>query len=170
MYLPQDLWSPRYDTTFYTVQIEGFERIHVVGDAKQKPPPPSPPFGNTHWPASVYTVVVYRGGGAPRTVLRRRYSQFVWLSQRLATTTEGIRLPPPLVKGGDCCLFGPSSWHSGCCGWPFHHDDQDAVAERRRHELADYLAAVLEQPALARHDAVQQFLELEEKNNNNNVE
>ena len=74
MYLPKDVWSPRYDTNFYSVKVEGFGR-------KQSLVPGPNVGGNSNLPACYYKINVYRGHET-KTVWRR-YSQFKWLHQQL---------------------------------------------------------------------------------------
>ena len=171
MFLPKDQWSPRYEETFYSVKLEGFEKLTV------KPPPTTTcttatatstanatihlPPGNASFPAYYYRVTIYRGHQT-NTVLRR-YSQFKWLYDELrlarpsqqqqstvaATATTAIHTTFPVMPPGTCPWDRPN----------------DAFAACRHDELADLLTALLELqlPGTnnASHPAVVAFLELQ---------
>jgi hypothetical protein len=145
MYLAHEDWSPRFENTFYTITIDGFEKM------KEQPRPPTSSFsvmGNTTLPAYYYRIVVRCGHD--RHVVWRRYSQFQWLYRELFTTTDLDEEQPP--------LYLPRS--EPCLGCPWRPQD-DAFAQTRMDDLHDFLRDALVRRGVARHDAVAKFLELE---------
>jgi PX domain len=161
MFLPKDQWSPRFETTFYSVKIEGYEQLMTA-------PPPATrrggqiplPSGKSSFPAYYYKVVVYRGHH--KTTVLRRYSQFKWLYDQLhkafysrasssqqstaTRTASGTMQPFPSLPPGTC---------------PWDRQD-DSFAACRQDELAELLTAmlVLRPGTNACHPAVVAFLEL----------
>ena len=84
MFLPKDQWSPRFDATFFSVSIEGYER-------RSEQPLVEPPVASSV-PAVYYKLVVYREH--QQTIQWRRFSQFVWLHHQLSTIADLPSLPP----------------------------------------------------------------------------
>ena len=147
MYLTKDDWSPRYDSTFYTVKVAEKTLIQATDGL---PSVPSSIKGRDHLPAYYYTVNVQREHN--QTSLLRRYSHFYWLYQQLKSdppvdpssgrhVSEGpIRMPPGICQ----CFQGPS----------------DRFAQNRMEQLDRFLEDVLKRPGYANHPAVITFLEL----------
>jgi len=148
MYLLKDSWSPRFDSTFYTVKIEGKQVISA---------PPLPSLGRRDelggkpsFPAYYYDVVIYREHS--RMALQRRYSEFKWLYDQICKSppadeqdpnAEPIRMPP-----GTC----PFQWQN------------DEFAQNRLEQLSELLEDALRRPGYANHPAVIQFLNLDPPN------
>ena len=163
MFLPKDQWSSRYEETFYSVKIEGFEQLMTA-------PPPFTgsggqillPPGKSSFPAYYYRIVVYRGH--QKTTVLRRYSQFKWLygQLRMAHFTPASPQPSapiPTASSRSTTTQPFPSLPPGTCPW----DRQDAsFAACRQDELAELLTAMLElRPGTyACHPAVVAFLEL----------
>jgi PX domain len=159
MFLPQDFWSPRYDSTFYTVKLEGFERLTELPPSSSSAGTVLVP-GKTNVPAYYYKVVVYREH--KRKTLLRRYSQFKWLYSQLLAHPP---VPPAVVSKNnnnqqqqydDTNPIRLSS-SAGC---PFQWWQDDAFAAHRLEDLTEFLSATLGRPGYARHPAVVAFLEL----------
>jgi len=149
MYLPKDQWSPRYEETFYSVKLEGYQLL-LEAQSHDTPLPP----GKLSFPAYYYQVVVYRGHDK-KTVLRR-YSQFKWLQHQLLAHPP----PPPLNNENSTSNTTSEPLPSlppGTCPW---QRQDDGFAACRMDELADFLAQLLGQPGIANHQAVISFLEL----------
>jgi len=146
MFLPKDQWSPRYEETFYSVKLEGYQLLLQEAPSHDNPPPP----GKLSFPAYYYQVVVYRGHD--KKTLLRRYSQFKWLHQQL------LAHPPILNNENSTTNSEPlPSLPPGTCPW---QRQDDGFAACRMDELADFLTQLLGQPAIANHQAVISFLEL----------
>jgi PX domain len=140
MYLPNGYWSPRYDSAFYTVKMEGKEYLKVP------PINTTPAIDGMSGPAYYYIVVVYREH--TKRPLFRRYSHFKWLLEQLSAH------PPAEVQPPD-----PKRIHlpPGTC--PFQWQN-DTFAQNRMEELEEFLSDVLARPGYASHPAVAAFLEL----------
>ena len=140
LYLPKDSWSPRYDSTFYTVKLEGKQKLSEL------PAVPSAIGGKSNLPAYYYEVTVYREH--EKKSMLRRYSHFKWLYEQLIwnppqdeqpSDTKPIRLP------GAC----PLQWQD------------DNFAQTRLERLMDFIDDTLARPGYASHPAVLTFLELD---------
>jgi hypothetical protein len=142
VYLPKDCWSPRYDSTFYTVKMEGHQQ-HVA----TAPSVPLTIRGKSNLPAYYYILGVYREH--EKKTIARRYSHFRWLY-------EQIRLFPPMDAQDP--QAAPIHMPPGSC--PFQWQNE-AFAKNRQEELAEFLDDVLQRPGYASHPAVLAFLELE---------
>lgn len=159
MFLPKDQWSPRYEETFYSVKIEGFQRLFAAPATADAAAGSSTetvaalPAGKPSFPAYYYQVVIYRGH-QKKTVLRR-YSQFKWLYNQLVA----YRPPPSAASATSPATPSPfPSMPPGTCPWD---RQDDAFAAVRQDELADFLTSVLERPGgYTNHEAVVAFLEL----------
>lgn len=109
MYLPKDLWSPRYDSNFFTIQI--IDKLKVESKATMPALPAgsggdadadagagalgsnsSMVGGNTNFPAYYYQIILYRSH--TQKSIYRRYSQFQWLYKELMKNPP----PPPLEE------------------------------------------------------------------------
>jgi PX domain len=141
LYLPKEDWSPRYDSTFFTVKLEG-KKILL------EPPTdvPSSIGGKSNHPAYYYETVVYREHN--KQTLLRRYSQFKWLYDQLRasppTDDQNPNAQPIHMPPGTC----PFQWQS------------DAFAQNRLEQLGEFINDVLARPGYASHPAVATFLEL----------
>lgn len=161
MYLPKDFWSPRYDSTFYSVKVEGFE-LHLTSPTVSTDTAIALIPGKSIFPAYYYKVVVYRKH--KRKTVLRRYSQFRWLCRQLLAhpasppdkpSYNNINNDAPLAMARPIRL--PTS-SSGCCDFSWRQDD--VFATNRMENLNDFLNGVLIRPGYAMHPAVVAFLEL----------
>jgi hypothetical protein len=184
-FLPKKLWSPRYESSFYSVTIEacgtvtGTEADDGLDRAAALLAPPAPVRGNTRLPAVYYQVTVHREHS--KKVVWRRYSHFVWLygewvadplprdppdPSALRNDSNG-RTPCRSVQGG-VSLPPPPSLPSGSCSlfwWALPKHMKASFAEQRRADLDMWLqdALCLADPAghsYASHPATIAFLEL----------
>ena len=146
MYLPKTEWSPRYDSTFYSVKIENKTLISDL-----HPPCSNSLGGRTNLPAYYYTVTVYREHD--KTSLLRRYSQFYNLYQEL-------RRHPPNIAADQRTTFVETPIHMppGTCPWL--HRDSEEFLNARMEQLDEFLEDVLSRPGYANHPSVIAFLEL----------
>ena len=144
MYLPKTEWSPRFDSTFFTVT---FESKRVVHDATVISVPETMQ-GRNHYPAYYYEIVIHRG--RERSSVWRRFSHFKWLNLQLKAS------PPAQSQPSDA--HAPAiSFPSGTC---FFQKQDDHFAQDRLLMLQDWLNDVLTRPGYASHPAVVEFLEL----------
>lgn len=144
MYLPKDFWSKRYEDSFYTIHVEGYERYAAAPEGSNASARTI--GGHGHHPAFYYKVVVYRSNQTK--VLWRRFSQFVWLYRQVKA-----KLPPPLPDAPPAqALRLPP----GTC-WPFQ---SEGLAQERVELLSAFLDDLLGRPGYASHPAVVTFLEL----------
>ena len=74
MFLVSGQWSPRFENTFFTVKLDGFE---LLESEPEETGPTILSKGKGTFPAYYYKITVFCGH-AKHTV-RRRYSQFDWL-------------------------------------------------------------------------------------------
>jgi hypothetical protein len=153
MYLAADVWSPRYESRFFTVKLEGYERrltrsdddghsTTTTGGTTADSRALLSVKGNSSFPAYYYQVVVC--SGSMRRVVPRRYSHFKWLATQLLQSDPNhddaiLSLPP------------------GTCPW---QPQDDKFASRRMRDLARFLDEILQKPSNANHEAVVAFLEL----------
>lgn len=144
MYLPESHWSPRYDSTFYTVKFEGSTFL------RDNPPSvPSEIQGKTNLPAYYYSIGVYQEH--EKRLLLRRYSHFRWLYQQLSSH-------PPAEAATTRHQTTPIHMPSGTCPL-FHWQDEKFVAIRQE-QLSQFMEDLLGRPGYANHPAVKTFLEL----------
>jgi hypothetical protein len=141
VYLPKDVWSRRYDSTFYTFKFEGKQLLSEPPEGHK-----NIGGGETNKNAWYYDVVVFREHA--KTTVQRRYSEFKWLYDQVlknppmdeqAPNASSIRMPP-----GTC----PFQWQS------------EAFAQNRSEELSEFMGDLLGRPGYAAHPAVVTFLEL----------
>ena len=146
MYLPKSEWSPRFDSTFYSVKIEDKTLI-----SDQLPLCPNPLGGRTNLPAYYYTVAVYREHD--KTPVLRRYSEFYHLYQELK------RHPPAITTDRrPSVVETPIHMPPGTCPW-FHRDTEEFL-KSRMEQLDEFLEDVLSRPGYSNHPSVIAFLEL----------
>jgi PX domain len=138
MYLAQEDWSPRFEHTFFTVCMEGYEFLKSPPAATDTNPLIG---GKTSMPAYYYKVKVFCGHES-HTVLRR-YSHFEWLYKQL---------PRDVTMSDEPLLFPPGSW----C-----QPQNDQFAQHRLEQLRDFLRDALPRPGVAKLEAVANFLELD---------
>jgi hypothetical protein len=140
MYLPKDVWSPRYDSTFFTIELAGKQLLSEPPEGHQDL------GGKANFPAYYYDVIVFREH--TKKSLQRRYSDFKWLYDQVskypptdeqAPNAEPIRMPP------------------GTC--PFQRQN-DAFAQNRLEALFEFMGDLLGRPGYASHPAVVRFLDL----------
>jgi hypothetical protein len=140
MYLPKDVWSPRYDSTFFSITLAGKQLLNEPPERHQDL------GGKTSSPAYYYDVVVFRERA--QKMVHRRYSEFKWLYDQVskypptdeqAPNAEPIRMPP------------------GTC--PFQWQNED-FAQNRLEALSEFMGDLLERPGYATHPAVVSFLDL----------
>ncbi|KAG7337144.1 PX domain containing protein [Nitzschia inconspicua] len=154
MYLAHEDWSPRFETTFYTIRIDGYELVtKTTTTTTTTTPLLLPPSsllrdggGKTNLPAYYYKITVFCGHY--RRMVLRRYSQFEWLYKHLPLSVVQNGNEPTLVLPPKTpCLCQPQN---------------DAFAQNRMEQLQDFLRDVLIRRGAAQHDAVAKFLELED--------
>lgn len=141
LYLPRSQWSPRFEDSFYTVRVEGFERCNSAPARSSETV-----RGHSHHPAFYYKVVLHRGTTSQE--MWRRFSQFVWLYRQVQTS------PPPPIEGAP--LPETLRLPPGTC-WPFQSQD---LATKRVELLSCFLDDMLSRPGYASHPAVLTFLEM----------
>lgn len=134
MFLTAEMWSPRYENTFYTIKMEKFE---LISSPQEWMKAPSLIKGKTSFPAYYYKIDVCCGH-ASHSVLRR-YSEFVWLRKTLESTIQIPEMPP------------------GTC---FFQAQDDKFAQNRLEQLRDFLEGFLQCPGVSSDTAVVSFLEL----------
>lgn len=150
VYMPNDTWSPRYDSTFYTVKLNGFELVHdtLPSDGIDRIRVP----GKTNLPAYYYRVDVYRSH--ERMTLLRRYSQFQWLYHELMANCDTSS------SSSSATLEAPLHFPSAVvCRFQWWQDD--AFAMTRMQDLAVFLSSALVRPNCSRLLAVRIFLALQ---------
>ena len=137
MFLASDQWSPRFENTFFTVKMEGFELIRSIPTSDESS---TVSAGKRTVPAYYYKVDVCCGH-TKYTVLRR-YSQFVWLASMVPPddSPEAPEMPPK--------------------SWICQRQD-DVFAQNRLEQLRDFLEHLLQRPGRATDASVVAFLELE---------
>lgn len=143
LFLPKDQWSARFDSTFYTVKIEGKQRLTAPPDKSV----PASIGGKTNFPAWYYRVVVYREHGKEEHL--RRYSHFQWLYEQLIANPSSDEQ----LSGLNEITF------PGSCPMTIQND---AFAQGRMEVLADFLNDVLSRPGYASHPAVLTFLDIDQ--------
>jgi hypothetical protein len=141
MFLHKSTWSPRYDSTFFSVTMETKEWIRT-----ERPTQPPVISGKTNLPAFYYVITIHREHS--KVSIKRRYSDFKWLYEQLkgcpphdGDPSTTIRLPP------------------GSCLWQAQTEE---FSQNRLLQLRDFLNDVLSRPGYANHPAVRLFLELEQ--------
>jgi hypothetical protein len=140
MYLPKDVWSPRYDSTFFTIKLVGKQLLSEPPEGHQDL------GGRVTFPAYFYEIVVFQEH--TKKSLQRRYSEFKWLYDQVSKSpptaeevpnAEPIHMPP-----GTC----PFQWQN------------EAFAQNRLESLSEFMSDLLERPGYAAHPAVVRFLDL----------
>jgi PX domain len=162
MYLPKNQWSPRYDSTFYSLKLEGSPQYLTTSAPSSSASSASSTVqmimgGKTNLPAYFFQVVVYREHTT--TTLLRRYSQFRWLYDKLiqreqsqpAGGTTAEQPQPPLHIPPKTCPF-PLPWQK---------NDEVGLAKERMEGLEEFLNDALCRPGFANDPAVLTFLEIE---------
>lgn len=139
-YLTKEHWSPRYDSTFFTLQLNG----KILLD--ESPPIPVGLGGKSSLPAVYFCIEVFSEHKRHECI--RRYSQFKWLHDQLITS------PPNAASHEEHALFLPP----GTCPW---QKQTEEFLQNRLEALQDYLGDVLARPGYARHPAMILFLELD---------
>lgn len=137
MYLSHEDWSPRFDKTFFTLKVEGYEFLKSLPATNAK----ASVGGKTNFPAYYYKVEIFCGHES-RIVLRR-YSQFKWLFHQLTNS---------ITQHDEPLLLPPASW----C-----QPQNDQFAQNRLELLRDFLRNALLRRGVAKHVAVAKFLELD---------
>ena len=140
MYLAPDYWSPRYDSTFFTVKMENVELL------KTSPVIDSVIGGKSNHPAYYYKMDVHCAHST-RTI-HRRYSQFKWLFRQIQAS------PPPTTEAGEQSLVLPPP----TC---FCAPQNEAFAHNRMEQLREFMKDLLQRPGYSTHWAVVRFLELD---------
>jgi len=143
MYLPKDQWSPRYDSTFFSVKIEAAQKCDSPPAIKEEI------GGKTHCPAVYYEVAV--SCEHRKIQLLRRYSNFYWLYQQVKDFH-----PPPVE--GDPLVYEPLVMPPGTC---FLQPQDDEFIKNRKEQLSEFVDDLLSRPGYAEHTAVRLFFELD---------
>lgn len=144
MYLAYEHWSPRYETTFYTVKVEGFEMLNAAPENLLKYD-----GGKSNHPAFYYKLDVFCGHNK-RSILRR-YSEFKALLGDV---------PRSNVDDDDRVAIPPGT----CFCYP--QQQQESFAQNRLEQLREFMRHLLQQPTVASHPAVMIFLELDKISEN----
>jgi hypothetical protein len=142
MYLPVDQWSPRFDSTFFSVKIESaqkHERPLVLREGIG---------GKINGPAVYYDVAVFCEHR--KIMLQRRYSNFYWLYEQV----KDFR--PPHVEGD--IEHGPLEMPPGTCFW--QRQDEEFI-KNRTEQLGEFVDDLLSRPHYAEHPAVRLFFDLD---------
>lgn len=147
MYLPIDQWSPRFDSTFFSVKIESTQKCDSL------PPLKEGIGGNTHCPAVYFDVIVFCEHR--KLVLLRRYSNFYWLYEQVKD------FQPPHVEG-DFAIYEPLVMPPKTC---FFQPQDDEFIKNRKEQLGEFLDDLLSRPSYAEHPAVRLFFDLDSFNN-----
>lgn len=146
MYLEHQDWSHRFQDTFYTVLLDGFELMTAPSETDYSPPPDII-GGKTSFPAYFYKIKVFCGHRNPKVVYRR-YSQFQWLYKNMPSSVIGSG------ANKEAIVFPP-----GSCVPDSQNDD---VAKARMEQLGEFLRDALIRMNVASHEAVvAKFLELD---------
>jgi hypothetical protein len=137
MYLEKNQWSRRFDSTFFSVTVDGTKLL------TEPPQLPATLAGKRHHPAIYFELTVYC---EHRTAsILRRYSHFRWLFQRLDGANLNVG-PLPRLPPGTC---------------PFQKIEEDFL-KNRKEELGEFLNELLTKPGVSQHPSVVTFLSLEE--------
>ena len=147
LYLPKPQWSPRFEDSFYTVCVDGFQRWDQ-SPADDTATTTLSVGGHAHHPAFYYKVVLQRG--STRREMWRRFSQFAWLYHNVKAS------PPPPVDGAPP-EAEPLRLPPKTC-WPFQSQE---LAAQRVQLLSSFLDDLLGRPGYASHPAVLAFLEIQ---------
>ena len=187
-YLNPEDWSPRFDSTFYTVKVTTFEICREM-------PSPAPSSttdenrtckqndgsndnrahrrrsisGRSSHPAVYYGLEI-RCGHRTRTIWRR-YSQFRSLCHHAATSppppsTDPHEIEAERKRGGLWGAFPPRQVASGpcfvipCITSKDDWKDEDFI-EKRQEELGRFLRDLLTRRGYCSHPIVVEFLELD---------
>jgi PX domain len=183
-YLPKKLWSPRYESDFYSVTVTG----HQVFDS---PPPEAAASaaaissssvanplhdvmsaGHHHHPAVYYQVTVHRA--RTTTAVWRRYSHFAWLKRQWKNRPPAMAADAHLSPMGhgqqqqqtQAALIATTpdaSFPSPCpfFWWLLPDPHRGSFLEQRQGDLAAYLDEMLGSPGYPSHPATVAFLELQ---------
>ena len=146
MYLPKDQWSPRFDSTFFSVKIESTQTCSSLPNVREGI------GGKTNTPAVYYEVAVFCEHR--KITFLRRYSNFKWLYTQLKASP-----PPPLEVEDELYRESPPlSMPPGTC---FFHSQDDAFVAKRKEQLYDLVDDVLSRPGYPKHPAVILFFALD---------
>jgi PX domain len=184
-YLPKKLWSPRYESDFYSVTVSGHQVFDSPpSEAAAASSDPAPSIANPlldmmsagHHPAVYYQVTAHRS--RTTTVVWRRYSHFAWLKR------QWKKSPPALVVDAHRSPMGheqqqqqqqqqhpqsaliatpDASFPSPCpfFWWVLPEPHREAFLKQRQDDLAAYLDEMLGSPGYPSHPATVAFLELQ---------
>lgn len=163
-YLNPEDWSPRFDSTFYTVKVTTFEICHEMPSSTWRSI-----SGRSSHPAVYYGLEI-RCGHRTRTIWRR-FSQFRSLCHHAATSppppsTDPHEIEAERKRGSLWSVFPPRQVASGPCfvipcitskdAWK----DEDFI-EERQEELGRFLRDLLTRRGYCSHPIVVEFLELD---------
>ena len=137
MFLASDQWSPRFEETFFTVKMNGYELLRSPPESAESSRVAK---GKGTFPAYYYKIDVCCGH--VKHTVSRRYSQFDWLVSHVSSH-QWPNLPALPPKTWICQL-------------------QDATfAMHRLEQLREFLEDFLSQPGIATDPSIVAFLELE---------
>ena len=153
-YLPENEWSPRYETSFFTISL----RTRTVYDTH---PPHTGIDHNTarnrHHPAVYFNLKVKCG--KKENVCPRRYSQF-------RNLYDELRRDPP-VQSKHTLSRTSKAVPDECAQLPlippktcFFSKLDDEFLNTRQEELYTFLDECLKRPDYSKHPSIRQFLEL----------
>lgn len=154
MYLPQKMWSPRYEDSFYTVRVDGFHKFESAPEDAATAAAASGIGGHSHHPAFYYKVILNRSQTTKE--MWRRFSQFQWLYRQ-------VNASPPVLADANAAEHQaqaePLKLPPGTCWWPVQSPQ---LAAKRVELLGEFLDNLLSRPGYASHPAVVAFLELDQ--------
>jgi PX domain len=167
-YLPKKLWSPRYESDFYSVTVIGHQVFEAPPSPREAASSSSdPPFDSGgaasrhHHPAVYYQVTVHRARKA--SVVWRRYSQFVWLKRQWTKSPPSVPVDANPEHQSAMLTPGPASSFPSPCPffwWLLPEPQREAFLKQRQDELAEFLDRMLGSPGYPSHPATIAFLEL----------
>jgi len=134
MFLAADQWSPRFQSTFFTIKMDTFESCRHPPTSSE---PGDIPLGKGTFPAYYFKIDVC--SGHMRHSVLRRYSQFEWLLSKVLIQATVHGMPPKTW----ICQF-----------------QDEAFAKNRLGHLREFLEGFLSQPGIAKDLHVVAFLEL----------
>ena len=163
MFLPEDKWSPRYETQFYSIRLNKYTTLNRPPDiiSKHHENDNDTLFGeenecsifdfcNSHqkYPAVYYEIEVM-SGSKTHTCLRR-YSQFYYLCKKLDPSGEmGLKKSLPPKTNNPLLLFHQSK-----------RDFDDDFLKERMDGLYAFLRGLLIRQECVNNPLIEQFLEL----------
>lgn len=142
MFLAFEDWSPRFESTFYTIKMESYELVGSPPEANSISSSSTRLEGKYSFPAYYYRIEILCGK-SKHSVLRR-YSQFASLYRKIAQDHRNGANDPSLPPG--TCLCQPQD---------------ESFAQNRLEQLREFFGDILQLQGVSSHPAIVGFLELE---------